>query len=40
MGEIYWEENRYYQIDLRNAKWSLELQPLYREYDLFLADVD
>lgn len=40
MGEVYWEENRDYQIDLRKAEWSLELQPLYREYNLFLADVD
>ena len=40
MGEVYWEENHDYQIDLRKAEWSLELQPLYREYNLFLADVD
>ena len=40
MGEVYWEENHDYQIDLRNAAWSLELQPLYREYNLSLADVD
>ena len=40
MGEVYWEENHDYRIDLRKAEWSLELQPLYREYNLSLADVD
>ena len=40
MGEIYWEENHYYQIDLRNTEWSLAPQTLYRNYNLSLADVD
>ena len=40
MGEIYIEENRAYQIDLRKADWSIELHPLYRNTHLDLADVD
>ena len=40
MGEVYWEENHDYRIDLRKAELSVELQPLYREYNLSLADVD
>ncbi len=40
MGEVYWEENHNYQIDLRNARWSIELQPIYRDAHLPLADVD
>ena len=40
MGEIYIEENRAYQIDLRKADWSIELHPLYRITHLDLADVD
>ncbi len=40
MGEIYVEENGYYQLDLRQADWSLVLQPHYRAANLPLADVD
>ncbi len=40
MGEIYVEENGLYQLDLRQAAWSLELHSLYRDSHLDLADVD
>ncbi len=40
MGDIYTEENGLYQLDLRQADWSMELHPLYRETHLDLADVD
>ena len=40
MGDIYIEENGAYQIDLREADWSVELHPLYRETHLDLADAD
>ena len=40
MGELYIEENGYYQIDLRQTEWSLPLQTHYRAAHLPLADVD